>query len=87
MKTALMMVTFKVKASITLQMKEISTKEILKITISQAKAKCSSLIVLLILECLKMVCLTVKAFNITKTVTISMGNGVTIRSMDKEGII
>ena len=78
MKAILMMDTFKVKASISFRKKEISMKEILKITTSQAKAKCNLQMVLLMLVCLKMVCLMAKVFNITKVVTTMMGYGETI---------
>jgi hypothetical protein len=78
MKAVSMMVTFKAKANISLQKKVISMKEILKITTSQAKVKCNLQMVLLILVCLKMVCLMVKVFNIKKEVTTMMDCGETM---------
>jgi len=78
MKAVSMMVTFKAKANISLQKKVISMKEISKITTSQAKAKCNLQMILLILVCLKMVCLMVKVFNIKKEVTIMMDCGETM---------
>jgi hypothetical protein len=78
MKAVSMMVTFKAKANISLQKKVISMKEISKITTSQAKAKCNLQMILLILVCLKMVCLMVKVFNIKKEVTTMMDYGETM---------
>ena len=78
MKAVSMMVTFKAKANISSQKKVISMKEILKITTSQAKVKCNLQMVLLILVCLKMVCLMVKVFNIKKEVTTMMDCGETM---------
>ena len=78
MKAVSMMVTFKAKANISLQKKVISMKEIFKITTSQAKVKCNLQMVLLILVCLKMVCLMVKVFNIKKEVTTMMDCGETM---------
>jgi hypothetical protein len=78
MKVVLMTVTFKVKANISLHKKVISMKEILKITTSQAKVKWNLQMVLLILVCLKMVCLMARVFNIKKEVTTMMGCGETM---------